>query len=282
MTLIECIPNFSTTNESTLEALINTIKKFSNLKFLDLHRDTDHNRSVITFIGNKDVFLAAFEIIKTASELIDMSKHKGEHPRIGATDVFPFVPLKNIEEKEIIEETRKLAKKIAKELNIPIYLYEKSALKKERENLANIRNREYLKEPDFGPIENKRTGKTVIGLRDFLIAYNINLKSSEIKIAKEISKEIRESNGGLKNVKAIGIKLDSRKTAQVSMNLTNFRVSNMSDVYKAVEKLCKKYNTEILESELIGLTPKKALGKMTAEELKIFNWHENKILEKYY
>ncbi len=282
MTLIECIPNFSTINESTLKALVNSIEQFNGVKILDLHKDIDHNRSVITFIGNENIFDAAFEVVKTASKLIDISKHKGKHPRIGATDVLPFVVLKDISEEKLIKEVNQLAKKLADKLNIPIYLYEKSALSKERENLADIRNREFLKEPDFGPKTNLKTGKTAIGVRNILIAYNINLKSNDIKAANKIAKEIRESNGGLKNLKAIGIMLESREIAQISMNLTNYKTTNLSDVFQAVNKLTKENGIEILESELIGLTPKEALGTMNEKELKIFNWHKNKILEKHY
>ena len=282
MTLIECIPNFSTINESTLKALVNSIEQFNGVKILDLHKDIDHNRWVITFIGNENIFDAAFEVVKTASKLIDISKHKGKHPRIGATDVLPFVVLKDISEEKLIKEVNQLAKKLADKLNIPIYLYEKSALSKERENLADIRNREFLKEPDLGPKTNLKVGKTAIGVRDILIAYNINLKSNDIKAANKIAKEIRESNGGLKNLKAIGIMLESREIAQISMNLTNYKTTNMSDVFQAVNKLAQENSIEILESELIGLTPKEALGTMNEKELKIFNWHENKILENHY
>ncbi len=282
MTLIECIPNFSTINESTLKALVNSIEQFNGVKILDLHKDIDHNRWVITFIGNENIFDAAFEVVKTASKLIDISKHKGKHPRIGATDVLPFVVLKDISEEKLIKEVNQLAKKLADKLNIPIYLYEKSALSKERENLADIRNREFLKEPDLGPKTNLKVGKTAIGVRDILIAYNINLKSNDIKAANKIAKEIRESNGGLKNLKAIGIMLESREIAQISMNLTNYKTTNMSDVFQAVNKLAQENSIEILKSELIGLTPKEALGTMNEKELKIFNWHKNKILEKHY
>ncbi len=282
MTLIECIPNFSTINESTLKALVNSIKQFNNVKVLDLHKDIDHNRSVITFIGNENIFKAAYEAIKTASKLIDISKHQGKHPRIGSTDVLPFVALKDISEKELIKKVNDLAQKIAKELNIPIYLYEKSAIKEIRKNLADIRNQEYLKEPDFGPKENLKAGKTAIGVRDILVAYNINLETSDIKIANQIAKKIRESDGGLKNIKALGIMLKNRNLAQVSMNLTDYKVTNMEEVFHLVEKLAKENQVEILESELVGLSPKAAMGNMTAEELKIFNFSEKKILGNNY
>lgn len=282
MTLIECIPNFSETKETTLNAIINSIEQFDEVKVLDLHKDIDHNRSVITFIGNENIFKAAYEAIKTASELIDISKHQGKHPRIGSTDVLPFVALKDISEKELIKKVNNLAQKIAKELNIPIYLYEKSAIKKDRKNLADIRNQEYLKEPDFGPKENLKAGKTAIGVRDILVAYNINLQTSDIKIANQIAKKIRESDGGLKNIKALGIMLENRNLAQVSMNLTDYKVTNMEEVFHLVEKLAKENQVEILESELVGLSPKAAMGNMTAEDLKIFNFSEKKILGNNY
>ncbi len=283
MTLIECIANFSEAkNKATLDALISSIESFDEVKVLDLHKDIDHNRSVISFIGNENIFKAAYQAVKTAAELIDLSKHEGKHPRIGSTDVLPFVALKNISEEQLIEKVNQLAKKIANELNIPIYLYEKSALKTERKNLADIRNKEHLKDPDFGPKENLKTGKTAIGVRDILIAYNINLNTKNLKIAKEIAKEIRESNNGLKGVKALGIMLESKNTAQVSMNLTDYKITNMTDVFETIDKLAKKNEVEILESELIGLTPQAGMGKMTHEELKIFNWNKDKIIEKHY
>lgn len=277
--LIECIPNFSEgKDKNVIKKIEKAILAQKGVKIVDVHMDPDHNRSVITFFGEpKAVISAAYNAAKTAKKLINLDKHKGIHPRIGATDVIPFVPLKNITAEELKVPVKQFAKKVGEELKIPVYLYEKSALILERKNLAYIRQYPYeeLKEkikifpPDFGPKKIKTAGACAIGVRNILIAFNINLKTSNIKIAKKIAKKIRESNNGLKCVKALGLYLKSKNIAQVSMNLTDYRIIPPLTVFKKVNALAKKLGTSILESELIGLIPKPALPENPAKTLKL-------------
>jgi len=292
--ILECVPNFSEGNDKKkIAKILGSIKKIKGIKVLDFSSDPDHNRSVITFLGNPEqVLKAAFEATKTASKLIDLSKHKGIHPRIGATDVMPLIPLKNISEKEAIKYSKQLGERIAEELKIPVYFYEKSATTKNRKNLANVRNIGYeqLKKeisinkerfPDLGPKHLGKTGAIAIGVRDILIAFNINLKTSDIEIAKKIATKIREKTGGLPYVKALGLKLKHRNLAQVSMNLTNYKKTPPLKVFETVEALAKNLGTEILESELIGLIPKEALKNTSAKELKIKDFSSKRILKVY-
>ncbi len=261
MKIIECVPNFSTRCKRKATQIRKTIEA-EDVKVLSGESDTDHNRTVITFIGDpKRVEAAAFEAVKKAAELIDLTKHKGVHPRIGATDVLPFIPLKKTTYKECIELAHRLGKKIAKELRIPIYFYEKAAKSPERKNLADTRHKEFFKhKPDAGK-SHPTAGATMIGVRKILIAFNINLKTSDLKIAKEIAKEIREKDGGLPCVKALGLFLKSRNITQVSMNLTDYKITPPLKVFRTIERLAKKHGTSILESELIGLAPADSLPK---------------------
>ncbi len=287
MQLIECIPNFSEgRNPETISAIVESIKKIPQIKVLDQSSDFDHNRSVITFIGPPQAVVdAAFESAKTAQKLIDLTRHQGTHPRIGATDVIPLVPLQNINAEQTLPYAKKLAKKLFKELEIPTYLYEFSAKNPKNKNLADIRNKKPGTLPDFGKTPHPTAGETVIGVRDFLIAFNINLKPTSnnpkenLKIAKKIASKIRESSGGLPKVKALGMYLEKEKLAQVSTNLTNFRTTSPKQVFYEVQKLAQKYNTEILESELIGLIPDQALENTSAKELMIKNFNSAKVLE---
>jgi len=289
--ILECVPNFSTGRSHTLARILKSIKKIHGIKILDHTSDTDHNRSVVTFIGDpKNVIEASFEAAKTASKLIDLTKHKGVHPRIGAVDVIPLIPLKNITEKEAVKYSKILGEKIAEELKIPVYFYEKSATTKKRKNLADIRNIGYeqLKKdiskkkdrfPDLGPKHLGKAGAIAVGVRDILIAFNINLKTNKVEIAKKIANKIREKSGGLKSVKALGLHLKSKNLAQVSMNLTNYKKTPPLKVFKLVKKLAKQYKTEILESELIGLLPKDALKNTSAKKLQIKSFSKQKLLK---
>jgi glutamate formiminotransferase len=288
--ILECVPNFSTSNQKTVALILKSIEKIPNIKILDSTYDPDHNRSVITFLGEPtQVIKAAYKATKTAAKLIDLNKHKGIHPRIGATDVIPLIPLKNISTKEAIKYSFELGEKIAKELKIPVYFYEKSATTPKRKNLANVRNLGYenLKKeirtnperfPDIGKKSLTKAGAVAIGVRDILVAFNVNLKTSDLEIAKKIASHIREKNGGFKNVKALGLFLKKRNLAQVSMNFTNYKKTSLAKVFAAIKKEAKKYHTEILESELIGLLPKAALKNTSAKKLKIRDFSAKKIL----
>lgn len=294
--IIECIPNFSEgRDEKTIAKIRDSISKIKGAYVLDTHTDSDHNRSVITFAGEPKVVLeAAFQAVKQAAKLIKLSSHQGVHPRMGATDVLPLVPLKGVTSKECIVFAHKLAARIGKELKIPIYLYEKAATNHDRKNLSNIRNIGYeiLKKeisknpklkPDYGPAKLGSAGATALGVREILVAYNVNLASNDLSIAKKIAHKIRERDGGFKAVKALGFRLKKRGIVQVSMNLTNYKITNPYTIFSAIKKLAKKYGVKILESEIIGLVPQKAFancGKDYKKQLQLSpSFKETQILE---
>ncbi len=283
--IIECIPNFSEgKNKDILAAIATAIKQNTGVKLLHIDRGEAANRTVFTFAGPpQQVIEAAFQAMKVAGELIDMRIQKGEHPRIGATDVCPLVPIANITMEEVIAYAQQLGERVAKELDIPIYLYEHSAKTSKRKNLATIRSGEYeglakkmkLSEwqPDFGQVFNAKTGATVLGARDFLIAYNINLATDSVDIATKIARDIRESgkviktangaktriSGQCKSLKAIGWYIEEYGKAQVSMNLTNFKITGIHEAFEACKTAAKKYGTVVTGSELIGLIPLEAI-----------------------
>lgn len=290
--LIECVPNFSEGRDKAKIRLIeDSIKKVKGILFLNSESDVDHNRTVITFAGEPiKVIEAAFNAIKTAAKIIDLNVHKGVHPRIGATDVVPLIPLKGITIKETVKYSIELAKRVGEKVKIPVYLYENSAIRKDRKNLAVIRKGQYErlkkeitlpeKTPDFGPHKIGHAGATVIGVRGILVAYNINLKTSDVEIAKIIANEIRETaKNGLKNIKALGLYLKSRSLAQVSMNLTDYKKTPPLKVFKKIETLAKKLKTHVIESEVIGLIPLSALPK-NIKLLKMKDFSDKKILEQ--
>ncbi len=283
--LIECVPNFSEgKDEKIIGQIATAIKEIDGVKLLEIDPNKDANRTVMTFAGEPNaVCEAAFRAIKKASELIDMRQQKGAHPRIGATDVCPLVPLRGISMAETVQYAHALAKKVAEELSIPVYCYENAAFSEERKNLAFLRKGEYegLEErmkntsflPDFGsPIFNAKAGATVIGAREILIAYNFSLSTKSVEIAKKIAEEVRESGywkvengqkikiaGKLKHLKAIGWYMEDYKLAQVSTNLTNFKETTLAMVFEEISKIGKKYGVEIVDTELIGLLPLDAL-----------------------
>ncbi len=283
--IIECIPNFSEgQNATTINTLAREIEKVKAVQLLHIDQSKSANRSVFTFVGSPEkVIEAAFLAIKKASELIDMRTQRGAHPRIGATDVCPLVPIANIEMKEVIDYAKKLGERVAKELSIPIYLYEYAATSKERINLAAIRAGEYegLEEkmkldkwkPDFGATFNAKSGATVIGVRDFLIAFNVNLNTNSVEIARTIAREIRESGkvvksatgkktripGKYKALKAIGWYIEEYGKAQVSMNLTNIHTTTIHEAFEACKAEAVLLGIEVTGSELIGLIPLAAL-----------------------
>lgn len=290
--IIECVPNFSEgKNKEVITQIVNAISSVSGVFLLDQESDPAHNRSVITFAGEPSAILeAAFRGVAKAAELIDMESHRGEHPRMGATDVLPLVPLKGVSEEECIKYALQLGERIGKELNIPVYLYEKAARQSERENLADVRRGEYegIKEeieklpslkPDFGPAKMGKAGATAVGVRTSLVAYNVNLKSKDIKIARAIAKKIRFKDGGFPCVKALGFELADRGIVQVSMNLTDYKVTGVHTVFEAIKEECEKYGVEILESEVIGLIPQEALSETAKHYLKINGFSSKQILE---
>jgi len=283
--LVECVPNIS---EGRSEKVINEIvdsARIEGVEVLDVDPGKATNRTVITLAGAPErVLEAAYNLIKRAAELIDMRKHKGEHPRIGATDVVPFVPLQNVSMEECVELARRLGKKVAAELGIPVYLYEAAASKPERQSLAYLRQGEYegLAEkmknpemaPDFGKAKvNEKSGLTIIGARPFLIAYNINLNTRDKKLATQIAKRLRESGyqhknqdgtnsqiaGMFKNCRSVGWYIEEYKTAQISINLTNYEVTSLHDVFEASCRMAEEMGLRVTGSEIVGLVPKAAL-----------------------
>jgi glutamate formiminotransferase len=274
--IIECVPNFSEGRDlSIIDAIAESIRKVEGVQLLHVDPGYDANRTVMTFIGEPEALIeAAFQAIKTASERIDMRMQKGTHPRIGATDVCPIIPIQGVTMSEAIVYAEKLAKRVGEEILLPVYLYEESAKSIDRKNLANIRLGEYeglmakMSQsnwvPDYGPTDfNAKSGATVIGARNFLLAYNINLNTNDVGIAKNIAKNIRSSNlkskYALQNLKAIGWYIEEYKCAQISMNLTNYHLTNMHHVYEICKREAKNYGTELNGSELIGLLPIGAL-----------------------
>ncbi|MCT8976768.1 glutamate formimidoyltransferase [Clostridium sp. CX1] len=290
--LVECVPNFSEgRNKEIIETIIDEVRRTEGVKLLDYSSDKDHNRTVVTFVGSpEETKEAAYKLIKRASELIDMSKHQGAHPRMGATDVVPFIPIKDITTEECVQMARDLGKKVGEELSIPIYLYEDAASSPERQNLANIRKGQYegffekIKEPewkpDFGPCEmNRKSGATVIGARFPLIAYNVNLGTDNLEIANAIAKRIRHIGGGLRYAKAVGVMLTERNIAQVSINLVNYEKTAIYTAQEMVKTEAKRYGVPVVGAEVIGLVPMKALIDCAEYYLQIENFDMNQVLE---
>ena len=292
--IVECVPNFSEGREAkTIEAIAQSVRSIQDVKLLSVEPDKDYNRTVVTFVGTPlSVVEAAFQATKTAAERINMRGHKGEHPRIGATDVVPFIPIKGVTMDDCVKLANDYGRRVASDLKIPTYLHEAAARSPQRRNLADVRKGEYeglaekLKDPAWKPdygeaVFNPASGATVTGARKFLIAYNVNLNTPDDKIANEIALRIRESGrvkkdesgkpvkndkgesvkipGTLNAVKAMGVYLDRFKIAQVSINLVDFETTSMHDAFEEVKKQAKSLGIDATGSELVGLTPLNAM-----------------------
>ena len=291
--IIECVPNFSEgRRQDVIEAIVNA-GRIEGVKILDIEKDPDHNRMLTTIVGEpEEVFKSVWEMIKVATKFIDMEKHQGEHPRIGATDVVPFIPVANVTMENCVELARRLGKKVGEGLKIPVYLYEAAATRPERINLANVRKGEYEglkkeiatnldRKPDFGPAKMHPTaGAMVIGARKFLIAYNVNLDTKNAKIAKEIAKIVREKDGGFPAVKALGFEIADKGFVQVSMNLCDFEKTNMDTVFRKIKEEAEKRGVKVLGSEIYGMIPKAALEGLDLKELQLTDFKKNQILEE--
>ncbi len=288
--LVECIPNFSEARRpEVVDKIAAAITSVEGARLLDRSSDLDHNRTVLTFAGGPEaVEEAAFQAIKTASELIDLNIHRGEHPRIGATDVVPFVPLSSVTMDECVAMAKRLGERVGGELQIPVYLYEFAATRPERRNLENLRKGQYEglkseietnpdRKPDYGPARLGKAGATVIGARNPLIAFNVYLTTAEVDIAKKIAKAIRQSSGGMRFVKALGLLVDGR--AQVSMNLTNFRESPIGRVVEAIRREAGRYGIAIHHSELVGLIPQEALVDTAVWYTQLDQFSPDQVLE---
>lgn len=290
MKIIECVPNFSEgRNIENINKILDAIKGVEGIKVLDYEHDKNHNRTVVTFIGTpENIAEAAFRGCKKASELIDLNVHKGEHPRMGATDVIPFIPVSDVSMKEGVSIAEKLGERIWKELKIPIYLYEEAAKTPERKNLANVRKGEFewLKEniekrpPDFGDKIHPTAGATAVGAREFLIAFNVNLGTNDLSIAKKIAKAVRFKSGGLRYVKALGFEIKERGIVQVSMNLTNYKKTPVHKVFEMIKSEANRYGVSIIESEVIGLAPMDSLIDVADFYLKLENFKKEQIFER--
>ena len=293
--IVECIPNISEgRNMEVVEAVLNEVRSTPGVTLLDHSSDPNHNRTVITFLGSPEgVAEAAVKLAKKAAELIDLTKHVGEHPRMGAVDVCPFVPVKEITTEECVELSKEVGKRIWEEAGMPVFLYEDSASAPHRVNLAAIRKGQFEGmaekvlqpewEPDFGGRTIHPTAGTVaVGCRMPLVAYNINLNTSDIKIASTIAKTIRQANGGLACVKALGVMLEDRNIAQVSINMTNLHKTPLYRVVELVKAEAKRWGVTVVGTEVVGLTPMHALIDAAEYYLQIENFDgEKQVLESY-
>ena len=292
--LVECVPNFSEGRRpEVIEAIADEVRNVPNVRLLDVKADASHNRVVVTFVGEPAaVKQAAFNACKKAAELIDMEKQHGEHPRIGATDVIPFIPVKNMTMEECVQLADELAQEIAEKLEIPVYLYEEAAKNPARRALPEIRKGQYEglkteiakpeRQPDYGPARMHPTaGATVVGARQFLIAYNINLDTSDVHIAKKIANSIREAKGGYKYVRAMGISVQvgGRDVAQVTINMVNYSGTPLFRVFETVKSEAARYGVNIIGSEIIGLTPMQALLDVAEFYLRLDGFDRKQELE---
>ena len=289
--ILECIPNYSEARRpDVVEAIMGSITSVEDITLLDRHSDLDHNRTVLTFVGPPEaVEEAAFRSIARAAELINLDQHTGEHPRIGATDVVPFVPISGLSMQDSVQIARRLAKRVGDTLNIPVYLYEEAATRPERRNLENLRRGQYEalkaemgkvpeRNPDFGPNHVGPAGATVIGARQPLIAYNVYLSTDDVSIAEKIAKTIRFSSGGLRYVKALGMLVEGR--AQISMNLTNYRKTSLPLVVETIRREAARYGIMIHHAELVGLIPQAALVDAAVWYLQLDQFKPEQVLEQ--
>ena len=291
--LIECVPNFSEGRDLTrVDAIEQAIWAVPAIRVLHRTSDPDHNRSVITFAGDPAAVVeAALRAAFKAAELIDLNQHRGVHPRLGALDVLPFVPLRGATLSDCVDIAREAGARIWAELGIPVYFYQAAAATPDRVPLENIRRGQFeglreavlmdeSKQPDLGgPALHPTAGATIVGARKILIAFNVNLKSSDLELAKAIARRIRASSGGFPAVKALGLPLESRGLVQVSMNLTDFEQTPVHVVYSEVRRLAAARGVEISGSELIGLIPRKALEDAAAGLLTLSDFHSGRVIE---
>ena len=294
MRLVECVPNFSEgQRREVIESITDAIRKTPGVMLLDVESNPDHNRSVISFVGEpgpvKDAALAASQ---KAIELIDLRHHKGEHPRMGAVDVVPFVPLSGVTMDDCVSLARSFGQEFAEKFHVPVFLYEEAAATPERRNLADVREGEFeglrdeigkdpAKKPDFGPEKIHATaGATAVGAREILVAYNVNLGTSDLDVAKKIAHQLRAKDGGLAFVKALGFGLKERGIVQVSMNLTNYRKSQLFKAYELVKLFADRYGVPVVGSEIVGLAPMDSLVDSAEFYLRLENFSRDQVLER--
>jgi len=288
--IVECVPNFSEgRRKDVIDQIVASIREVAGVRVLDVESDADHNRSVLTFIGEPEaVEEAAFRSIRRAAELIDMEQHRGGHPRMGATDVVPFVPIRGVTMNDCVQMARRVGARVGNELGIPVYLYEAAATRPDRVNLADVRRGEYeglrreiatdpQRAPDFGPRKMGRAGATAIGARPPLIAFNVYLTTNDVRIAQAIAKAVRYSSGGLRYVKALGLLVEGR--AQVSMNLTDYRKTPIARVVEMIRAEAARYGVGIATNEIVGLVPQEALLDAAVHYLQLHRFSAGQVLE---
>jgi glutamate formiminotransferase len=293
MKIVECVPNFSEGRQKdVIEKIIAAVRGVDGVKVLDYSSDPSHNRTVLTFVGEPmAVKEAAFRVAEKAAELIDMEQHQGEHPRIGAADVIPLIPISGVSMEECVELARELGRDIGEKLGIPVYLYEEAATRPDRKNLAHVRRGEYegLKEaiktperqPDFGPAQmHPRAGAVAVGARPPLVAYNINLDTDKVEIAKAIARTIRGSSGGYPSIKALGVLIEETGKAQVTINVCNYKEVSLARVFETVKSEAERYGVNITGSEIVGLVPMEALLDAAAFYLRLEGFQLDQVLEK--
>ncbi|MGD8342104.1 MAG: glutamate formimidoyltransferase [Desulfobacterales bacterium] len=290
--IMECVPNFSEGRHAkNIEKIVAPFRAQKGVKLLDYQTDEDHNRMVVTVVGEPPALKTAIiAAMGCAVELIDMNSHQGQHPRMGAIDVVPFIPISNISMEEAIAFSREVAQEAAQQYSLPIFLYERSASRPERENLANIRKGQFegmadkIKQPewrpDFGPVELHPTaGVTAIGARMPLIAYNVNLDSNNLEIADKIAKKVRHMSGGFRYCKGIGIELKDRGQVQVSMNMTDYTQTALYRVFELIKVEARRYGVNVVGSEIVGLVPMEALMDTAAYYLGLEGFSMEQVLE---
>lgn len=289
---MECVPNFSEgRDKEKIEKIVDAFRGKNNVKLLDYSGDEDHNRCVVTVVGEPEALkTAVIEAVGKAVKLIDMTAHQGQHPRMGAVDVVPFIPIKNVTMEDAVALSKQVGQAVAEQFGLPVFLYEKSASAPHRENLASIRKGEFegmvekitLSEwtPDFGPAKRHPTaGVVAIGARMPLVAYNINLDTDKLDIAQDIARKIRHLSGGYRFVKAMGVELTDRNQVQVSINMTDFTRTALYRVFETVRFEARRYGVNVVGSEIVGLVPMEALIDSAAYYLGLENFSIQQVLE---
>lgn len=289
--IVECVPNFSTSQPQVVEAILDEIRRVEGAYVLDDTFDDHYNRLVVTFVGDKNAVLKAMinSAVK-AVELIDMNRHRGQHPRIGAVDVVPFVPIRNVTIKDCIRLAKKFGKTLAERCQVPVYLYGEAATKPERRDIDWIRKGEYenlrenikkpQRKPDFGPrVPHPTAGATITGARKIMVGFNVNLGTSDLEVAKKIARALHAKKGGLAFVKAMAAEIPQKNITQIGMSVTDFEKTPLHRVFELIKIEAERYNVPVLCSEFCGLAPLQALIDVVAYYLKIDNINENRVLE---
>lgn len=291
MQIVECVPNFSTSDPKTVELILEEIRKIGGAFLLDVTFDNYYNRLVVSFVGSKESVLeAALKAASKAIELIDMQNHTGQHPRIGAVDVIPFIPNKNVTMEECVELAKRFGKNLADKCGVPVYLYGAASERPERGDLDWIREGDYEKlaenivkperKPDFGPAKfNPKAGATITGARKVMAGFNVNLNTADLKVAKKIAKALHAHKGGFSNVKAMAAFIPQMNITQIGISISHFEKTPLYRVFEALKVECARYNVSIIGSEFCGMAPLKALIDVAGYYLKVDNLSEDRVLE---